>query len=224
MSTNISVRQHSNKMYGNETFFQILNKRNYLFESSKFFTTYDFVKSFANYIEERGFPCNKIAVDIYNGYTDKISLILYLNENKVCYALIESINKGQKLQIDRMSFYDKSDKIYATILREFFDNILIDDFQKQLSLCGISNPSKKVTLNLSFFKDFKKDGEITIEANNLDEAFDKYITANDRLKYINGSYYRFDDNNWNKLFSIWISLRKENPFLMNAVRRGLTID
>ena len=58
----------------------------------------------------------------------------------------------------------------------------------------------------------------------LNEIFDKYTTMNDRLKYCNGSYYKFNDKKVEEIYRLIISNYKGNYFLDNAVRRGCIID
>ena len=222
MAIKILAAQHPSNMYGNETFHQILGHKDVLFQKTKFKSLYDFVKKFASYLDKTKFPCNTIVIYVFNGYNNIVELSLRYDNNRI--SNIKVLVRQQIIKIDSVSFESDGFKIFKPIIQKFFDDLLLDAFNNALSVCGITSIHSEVNLPLIYEKNFEEHSRIEFTSINLDEAFDRYITANDQLKYINGSEYRFINSNWRSLFSLWSEMKKENVFLANAVRRGVTID
>ena len=223
MAIKILATQHSSNMYGKETFHQILGHKDVLFQNTKFKSLYDFVKKFASYLDKTKFPCNSIVINVFNGYDNIVGLSLRYDNNR-----ISNINvwvRCQKIiEIHSVSFESDGFKIFKPIIQKFFDDLLLGTFNDVLSACGIASMYSEVKLPLIYEENFEEQKRIEFTSRNLNEAFERYITVNDQLKYINGTEYCFINNNWRSLFSLWCEMKKENIFLANAVRRGVTID
>ncbi len=54
----------------------------------------------------------------------------------------------------------------------------------------------------SVFSEIKRQEEL--EANNDIEMFEKFYKLNNSLRYCNGSYYKFQDNQWEKKYQAWL--------------------
>lgn len=54
----------------------------------------------------------------------------------------------------------------------------------------------------SVFSEIKKQEEL--EANNDVEMFEKFYKLNNSLRYCNGSYYKFQDNQWEEKYQAWL--------------------
>lgn len=222
MAINILATQHPSNMYGKETFHQILGHKDVLFQNTKFKSLYDFVKKFASYLDKTKFPCNSIVINVFNGYDNIVGLSLRYDNNR-----ISNINvwvRNQIIEIHSVSFESDGFKIFKPIIQKFFDDLLLGAFNMALSDCGIATIHSEVKLPLIYEENFEEQSRIEFTSRNLNEAFERYITVNDQLKYINGTEYCFINSNWRRLFSLWCEMKKENVFLANAVRRGVTID
>ena len=75
------------------------------------------------------------------------------------------------------------------------------------------------------YVDYKaKEGESISLVGSLSEIFDRFTTMNDRLRYCNGNYYKFLNENVEKLYQVFVAAYNGNYFLDNAVKRGTLID
>jgi len=54
----------------------------------------------------------------------------------------------------------------------------------------------------SVFSEIKSQKEL--EANNEIEMFEKFYKLNNSLRYCNGSYYKFQDNQWEEKYQAWL--------------------
>jgi hypothetical protein len=48
-------------------------------------------------------------------------------------------------------------------------------------------------------------GQEIIEAKTDIEVFEKFYKLNNRLRYCNGSYYKFQDKSWENLYNDWLN-------------------
>ena len=63
-----------------------------------------------------------------------------------------------------------------------------------------------------------------ILSGSLEEVFEQYAKHNDMLKYCNGEFWKFDDNNIDTLYRLFKMLYKGNYSLHIALKRGVIID
>lgn len=223
MAIKILAAQYPSNMYGKETFHQILGHKDVLFQNTKFKSLYDFVKKFALYLDKTKFPCNRIVINVFNGYDNIVGLSLRYDNNRISNINVW-VRHQTIIKIHSVSFESDGLKIFKPIIQKFFDDLLLDAFNNALSVCGITSMHSEVNLTLIYEENFEEHSRIEFTSRNLDEAFERYITVNDQLEYIIGSEYRFINSDWRSLFSLWCEMKKENVFLANAVKRGVTID
>lgn len=75
-----------------------------------------------------------------------------------------------------------------------------------------------------YYDRWKPCKESTIEGETEHDIFETYVNWNDTLKYCNGSYYKWKDEEWEKAYRKFLDGCKGNFFLNCAVRRGVLID
>lgn len=187
--------------------------------------SYEWLCKLGEYLDGTKFPCDKIVVDAATGYADKFALSFRYGEQKVCYIRLAAESYG-RFEIDYLSFGNEAFKIFEPILRDYFDGksraILEDERKRLMAKCGFTEGAEVKSV-LDEYCDYKKKREAVL-CGTLEKIFDDYTTMNDQVRYCNGHYYRFSDNNVAKLYSLHVEAYKGNYFLDNAVRRGCLID
>lgn len=150
-------------------------------------------------------------------------VITFKYDNKeVCRCVFGVINE---LIVIKNAYYTENclKEMFHKILEEYFDSLNQAKINIKISNYGFKdNDENEVTLD--YYNDYAKTETTTILKGTLNEIFDKYTTMNDRLKYCNGSYYKFNDKKIEEIYRLIISNYKGNYFLDNAVRRGCIID
>lgn len=186
-----------------------------------------FFKDFGKYLDKSKFPCDKIVLNPFLGYYDKFLISFKYQDKRIGSVQIEHDNEHGFFTPTYIMFEEeyKSFDMFKHIIMGYFDKYnegLFKSFCKQNS---IKYPFKtNVKVIFDDYTDYKKNGkQFTLEGT-LNEVFDHYVTHNDRLKYCNGDYWRFNDKNIEKAFGFFIKLYKGNFFLDNAVKRGVIID
>lgn len=183
----------------------------------------EFIHDFGEYLDNTKFPCDKIMLDPY-GYSDKFQLTFKYDNNRVCWFKF-SVNKQTKIiEIDNYIFEDKAiEKMFKNVITDYFKQYNDIIYQKQLDNCNIKTTSN-VTIVVDDYKDYKPNGKQQTLEGTLQDIFEQYTTHNDRLKYCNGDFWRFNNENISNLYVMFIQMYDGNYFLDNAVKRGVTID
>ena len=183
----------------------------------------EFIHDFGEYLDNTKFPCDKIMLDPY-GYSDKFQLTFKYDNNRVCWFKF-SVNKQTKIiEIDNYIFEDKAiEKMFKNVITDYFKQYNDIIYQKQLDNCNIKN-TLNVTIVVDDYKDYKPNGKQQTLEGTLQDIFEQYTTHNDRLKYCNGDFWRFNNENISNLYVMFIQMYDGNYFLDNAVKRGVTID
>lgn len=184
----------------------------------------EILRDLGEYMEHFGFPCDKITFDPFTGYSNQFAIICYLGSNKVLYARIKA-QKNDILKVDYISTLCDEDvrKKYGHIIVDYFDmrnDIILQGWMEDV--CKLSNDGTE-TIIVEEYIDYKKKSDFPM-CGYIEDIFDRFTTLNDRLKYVNGHYYRFADKNIDTLYYLITTLYKGNYFLDNAVKRGVTID
>lgn len=187
--------------------------------------SYEWLCNLGEYLDGTKFPCDKIVMDVFTGYTDRFALSFRYGEQKIGYVSIIAKKYG-RFEINCLSFESEAYNIFEPILRDYFDGkscaILEDERRRLMMMCGFTDSAENKAV-LEEYNDYKKKGE-TVLCGTLDKIFDDYTTMNDRLRYCNGHYYRFSDKNVSSLYSLHVEAYKGNYFLDNAVKRECLID
>lgn len=184
-----------------------------------------FLYEFGDYIEKIKLPCDKIILDPFTGYADKFTIKLIFDDKVLVWLRITVIEKFNTMYINEFN-YTKNDikDMFHSKVERYFDERNAFYFDEQINICGFNKTSNDINVVLDYYNDYEKtDREVTITGT-FEDIFDKYTSMNDRLKYCNGSYYKFRDKNFDKLYSMFVCSFKGNYFLMNAVKRGCLID
>lgn len=183
----------------------------------------EFIHDFGEYLDNTKFPCDKIMLDPY-GYSDKFQLTFKYDNNRVCWFKF-SVNKQTKIiEIDNYIFEDKAiEKMFKNVITDYFKQYNDIIYQKQLDKCNIKT-TLNVTIVVDDYKDYKPNGKQQTLQGTLQDIFEQYTTHNDRLKYCNGDFWRFNNENISNLYVMFIQMYDGNYFLDNAVKRGVTID
>lgn len=184
----------------------------------------DFIHNFGKYLDNTKFPCDKITLNPFSGYSNEFEIGFKYNNNKVCWFKF-SINRETKIiTIKNCTFEDKTiEKMFKYNITDYFKQYNNIIFKKQLDNCNIKT-TFNVTIVVDDYNDYKPNGKQQTLEGTLQDIFEQYTTHNDRLKYCNGKYWRFNNKNIETLYTIFIQTYDGNYFLDNAVKRGVTID
>lgn len=184
----------------------------------------DFIHDFGKYLDNTKFPCDKITLNPFSGYSNEFEIGFKYNNNKVCWFNF-SINRETKIiTIKNCTFEDKTiEKMFKYNITDYFKQYNNIIFQKQLDNCNIKT-TFNVTIVVDDYNDYKPNGKQQTLEGTLQDIFEQYTTHNDRLKYCNGDFWRFNNKDIATLYTIFIQTYDGNYFLDNAVKRGVTID
>ena len=198
------------------------------FFSQKIFGNYwegeDFIHDFGKFLDNTKFPCDKITLYPFGGYSNEFEIVFKYNNNRVCWFKF-SINRETKIiTIENCTFEDKAiEKMFKHIINDYIKQYNTKVFQKQLNECNIKS-TFNVTIVVDDYDDYKPNGKQQTLQGTLQDIFEQYTTHNDRLKYCNGDFWRFNNKNISNLYIMFIEMYDGNYFLDNAVKRGVTID
>ena len=181
-----------------------------------------FLYDLGDYLDTTKYPCDKIKLDIFTGYNNRISLFFFYNDEKVSSVEIKFERYGI-LKISNYLYFKKDLQIFHHIIEEYFDNKNLNIYKEWFDKCNI-HTDRNNEIKVEDYRDYKPNGEFVILSGSLEDIFDEYTTHNDRLKYCNGDFWRFADTDIQTLYSLFIINYKGNYFLNNAVKRGVIID
>ena len=184
----------------------------------------DFIHDFGKYLDNTKFPCDKITLNPFGGYSNEFELTFKYNGNRVCWFRFSTYKQTKIIEIDNYTFADKTiEKMFKNIITDYFKQYNNAIFKKQLDNCNIKD-TFNVTIVVDDYNDYKPNGKQQTLEGTLQDIFEQYTTHNDKLKYCNGKYWKFNDKNIQTLYTIFIQTYDGNYFLDNAVKRGVTID
>lgn len=218
-----SVRTHQYDSFVFDTFDKVMARfTNKFFRNS---TTEDgrtFLYDLGDYLDTTKYPCDKINLNIFTGYDNRIGLSFSYYDEEVSWVQIEFERYGI-LKISNYTYYKKDLQIFHHIIEEYFNNKNQTIYNEWLDKCNIRT-DRSNEIKVEDYRDYKPNGEFVILSGSLEDIFDKYTTHNDRLKYCNGDFWRFADADIQTLYSLFIINYNGNYFLDNAVKRGVIID
>ena len=130
---------------------------------------------------------------------------------------------GQKImKVYNYSYFKKDFEMFHNIITDYFKKRNKEIWNTMLKTCNISDNDNEITV--TDYRDYQPNGKTETLKGTLGEIFEAYTTHNDRLKYCNGMYWRFQSPQISMLYAMFIQQYDGNYFLDNAVRRGVTID
>ena len=182
----------------------------------------EFYFELGDYLDESKYPCTKMILNPFYGSGNEFVITFKYDNKEVCRCVFGVVNE---LIIIKNAYYTENclKEMFHKILEAYFDSLNQAKINIKMSNYGFKdNDENEVTLD--YYDDYAKTETTTILKGTLNEIFDKYTTMNDRLKYCNGSYYKFNDKKVEEIYCLIISNYKGNYFLDNAVRRGCIID
>ena len=198
------------------------------FFSQKIFGNYwegeDFIHDFGKFLDNTKFPCDKITLNPFGGNPNGFEITFKYNNGMVCWFRF-SVNKQTKIiETDNHTFEDKTiEKMFKHIINDFIRQYNTEVFRKQMDECNIKS-AYNVTITVDDYTDYKTNGKQQTLQGTLQDVFEEYTTHNDRLRYCNGDFWKFNSKDVTKLYTMFIQMYDGNYFLDNAVKRGVTID
>ncbi len=184
---------------------------------------YEFMELFSAYIDGSKFPCDKIVLNAFTGYSDVFGMEFKYRNESICYITVQVLPHDM-FKVYNKTYYKHDFEILHHIIEDYFDDINKSVLERWMNLCKIDkSEDARNEVHITEYVDYKIKGETSFTGS-ISEIFDRYTTINDRLKYCNGHYFRFKDGNVSELYSIFTKCYKGNYFLNNAVKRGVIID
>ena len=113
--------------------------------------------------------------------------------------------------------------MFKHVIDDFVRQYNTEVFRTQMDKCNIKS-TFNVTIVVDDYDDYKPNGKQQTLQGTLQDIFEQYTTHNDRLKYCNVDFWRFNNKNISNLYIMFIQMYDGNYFLDNAVKRGVTID
>lgn len=210
-------RKHHNPNYGYQKAIECKQLFNYRFSSNALV----YVKKMMKHIDNCQIA-DKCIIDIWTG-TDRYFRVEFRKDDKLIgHVSITPLKNIQDFEIYQVCFGSTDE--FKVVIEEWEKAYKLRAYKKQLKKCGFDNDNSTIySVNIDAFNDYKKIEEHTLKGT-IKEIFDEYVTFNDRMRYINGTYWRWSENNVQQLFSMFINKFNGNYFLNNAVRRGCIID
>lgn len=211
-----------NKNININTFYQSI-----LFFAERFLNAHDFAEGekwlhdFGGYMQNSDFPCTKINIDPFCKYPTIFGLTLYYKDTKIAWLKIE-LCKNNMMKVYNYSYFKKDFEMFHNIITGYFRKRNTEIWNAMLKTCNISDSDNEITV--TDYRDYQPNGKTETLKGTLGEIFEAYTTHNDRLKYCNGTFWRFQSPQVNILYAMFIQQYDGNYFLDNAVRRGVTID
>lgn len=175
------------------------------FFALNFLNLYDIIEakkwlySFGEYIQKSDFPCTKININPFIGYSNRFNLILSYNDTEIAWMQIETLPHNI-MNVFNYSYYKKDFEIFHHIITDYFKKLNKQQWNTMLKTANI-NTDENNNVEVIDHTDYKPNGNIQTLKGTIEQIFESYTTHNDKLKYCNGNY-----------------------FLDNAVKRGVTID
>mgnify|MGYP003292644586 CR=1 FL=1 len=179
-------------------------------------------------------PFNYSKFVISNNFVNRNFLIIYKDYNnhvllKVSIRSCEEYRLNFNVFGPSVTVYDCDESILGKnkeYFRILFEKV-IGDFNmkiltKDLKTAGLTL-KKKYTINVVYHSDRrpKTTSQIT---GTFGQIFKSYTNMNDRLRYCNGCYYKFENPDLEKAYHTFLKCYKGNFFLDCAVARGALID
>ena len=183
-----------------------------------------FYEELSDRIEGTLFPCDKMCLNPFYGFDNEF-VIVFLHEGEEVSRCVFKVSRDGMFEIKGAYYKDKAVKemYHKSVIEKHFNALNRQSVERQMKVCGLTDGNDN-SIVVDYYQDGKKrfDGTRTLTGS-LEQIFDDYTTMNDTLRYCNGCYHSFADEKVSKLYRMFTSMDKDY-FLMNAVRRGVTID
>lgn len=129
-------------------------------------------------------------------------LDLYARENM---SFLGTLSKELK--------YERADFYYINLQGDELINECLRYAVRSMNLAEevLENLHTETEIEAGYYNDYKLKETVTRKGT-LDSIFENYDRDNNRLRYCNGSYYKFVDSHYRDLFYIW---RDMNDYMRN---------
>ena len=205
---------------------RVLNYFNYKFSQllldSDITDGQTFLYDLGEYLDESKYPVDKIRLNVFTGYNNRIGLTFFYNNEKIAWVEV-TFEQGGLLKISNY-LYDKKDfQIFHHIIEEYFDVHNQQIYDIWVDKCNI-HTHKENAIKVNDCTNYSPNGTSVILKGSLEEVFEQYAKHNDALKYCNGEFWKFDDKKIDTLYRLFKMLYKGNYSLDIALKRGALID
>lgn len=177
-----------------------------------------FFYEFGKFVEEEKIG-DQVVLNAF-GISNGFSITIRYETKDVMYVEIKKCGNDILKATARAKTEGILDNAAAKKVEKYFDNLNKEIYNNWKNKCGIKESNN---ILVDRYRNYELSDTITLSGS-IEEIFDQYVTFNDRMRYINGTYYRFHDKDIKKLYDIFIASYNGNYFLDNAVKRGCIID
>ena len=181
-----------------------------------------FLYDLGEYLDESKYPVDKIRLNVFTGYSNRIDLVFFYNNEKIAWVEVTFEPYGL-LKISNKLYHKKDFQIFHHIIEEYFDVHNQQIYDKWMHKCKIRT-HKENAIKVNDCTNYSPNGTSVILKGSLEDVFEQYATHNDALKYCNGEFWNFDDKKIDTLYRLFKMLYKGNYSLDIALKRGALID
>ena len=181
-----------------------------------------FLYDLGEYLDESKYPVDKIRLNVFTGYSNRIDLVFFYNNEKIAWVEVTFEPYGL-LKISNKLYHKKDFQIFHHIIEEYFDVHNQQIYDKWMHKCKIRT-HKENAIKVNDCTNYSPNGTSVILKGSLEEVFEQYATHNDALKYCNGEFWKFDDKKIDTLYRLFKMLYKGNYSLDIALKRVALID
>ena len=205
---------------------RVLNYFNYKFSQllldSDITDGQTFLYDLGEYLDESKYPVDKIRLNVFTGYNNRIDLVFFYNNEKIAWVEVTFEPYGL-LKISNKLYHKKDFQIFHHIIEEYFDVHNQQIYDIWGDKCNI-HTHKENSIKVNDCTNYSPNGTSVILKGSLEEVFEQYAKHNDALKYCNGEFWKFDDKKIDTLYRLFKMLYKGNYSLDIALKRGALID
>lgn len=181
-----------------------------------------FLYDLGEYLDESKYPVDKIRLNVFTGYSNRIDLVFFYNNEKIAWVEVTFEPYGL-LKISNKLYHKKDFQIFHHIIEEYFDIHNQQIYDIWMDKCNI-HTHKENAIKVNDCTNYSPNGTSVILKGSLEEVFEQYAKHNDALKYCNGDFWKFDDKKIDTLYRLFKMLYKGNYSLDIALKRGALID
>ena len=181
-----------------------------------------FLYDLGEYLDESKYPVDKIRLNVFTGYSNRIDLTFFYNNEKIAWVEVTFEPYGL-LKISNKLYHKKDFQIFHHIIEEYFDVHNQQIYDIWMDKCKI-HAHKENAIKVNDCTNYSPNGTSVILKGSLEEVFEQYAKHNDALKYCNGDFWKFDDKKIDTLYRLFKMLYKGNYSLDIALKRGALID
>lgn len=206
----------------------------YAFPGATYEGVYDYSVDLKRKIERSKFPATQLVISpchsnvfyVHYNYNGKEICTQSLKVNDVVVAGGKEL---YDISVKSTSFADKAFEVFKGILDGIWRESTREFLERYYELNGVNiHETASVVLDYYEPKDRYSCNSVKVSEKvaegTWEEIFDTFTTLNDRLRYCNGSYYKFQDPKLRHVMQVFIRHYNGDWYLRNALKRGVIID